>query len=65
MARTMFYKGDRADYVAELVKKYGSRPGIGGVTRTTTKYVKSVEIVAYEELETRTISYILTAIESL
>ncbi|EAX6259436.1 TRZ/ATZ family protein [Salmonella enterica] len=50
-------KGDRADYVAELCKKYGgvSLLGIGGASAINTKHVKSVEIVAYEELGTESI----------
>ncbi|WP_227652947.1 fumarate hydratase C-terminal domain-containing protein, partial [Klebsiella pneumoniae] len=50
-------KGDRADYVADLCKKYGgvSLLGIGGASAINTKHVKSVEILAYGELGTESI----------
>ncbi len=50
-------KGDRASYVADLCKQYGgvSFLGIGGASAINTKHVKSVEIVAYEELGTESI----------
>jgi fumarate hydratase subunit beta len=45
-------KGTRANYVADLCKKYGgvSFLGIGGASAINTKHVKSAEVVAYEHL---------------
>ncbi|MCP6127513.1 FumA C-terminus/TtdB family hydratase beta subunit [Klebsiella pneumoniae] len=53
-------KGDRADYVADLCKKYGgvSLLGIGGASAINTKHVKSVEILVYGELGTESIKKI-------
>ncbi len=53
----MLGKGDRADYVAELCKKYGgvSLLGIGGASAINADRIKSVEIVAYPELGTESI----------
>lgn len=45
-------KGTRADYVADLCKKYGgvSFLGIGVASALNTKHVKSAEVVAYEDM---------------
>ncbi len=53
----MLGKGDRADYVADLCKKYGgvSLLGVGGASAVNAARVKSVEIVAYPELGTESI----------
>lgn len=53
----MLGKGYRADYVADLCKKYGgvSFLGIGGASAINADRVKSVEIVAYGDLGTESI----------
>ncbi|MFT4021578.1 MAG: FumA C-terminus/TtdB family hydratase beta subunit [Acinetobacter sp.] len=52
-----FGKGNRAKYVADLCKTYQgvSFVGVGGASAINTRNVKSVEIVAYEELGTESI----------
>ncbi|AEE90715.1 hydro-lyases, Fe-S type, tartrate/fumarate subfamily, beta region [Tepidanaerobacter acetatoxydans Re1] len=53
----MIGKGQRADYVADLCKEYGAvyLLGIGGLSALYTKNIKSVEVVAYEDLGTESI----------
>lgn len=50
-------KGDRADYIPELCKKYGcvSLLGIGGASAINADRIKSLEIVAYPDLGTESI----------
>jgi fumarate hydratase subunit beta len=54
---SMLGKGTRADYVADLCKKYGgvSLLGIGGASAINTERIKSAEIVAYPDLGTESI----------
>lgn len=53
----MLCKGDRADYITDLCKKYGgvSLLGVGGASAINADRVKSVEIVAYPDLGTESI----------
>jgi fumarate hydratase subunit beta len=53
----MIGKGDRADYVADLCKKYGGvyLLSIGGASALISEQVKSCEVVAYEDLGTESI----------
>ncbi len=50
-------KGDRADYIAPLMKKYTGLylVGIGGTSALISKSVKSVEEIAYQDLKTESI----------
>lgn len=54
---SMLGKGDRAEYVAELCKKYGgiSFVSVGGASAINAAKIKSAEIVAYPELGTESI----------
>lgn len=53
----MIGKGDRADYVADLCKKYGGvyLLSIGGASAMISDQVKSCEVIAYEDLGTESI----------
>lgn len=53
----MIGKGDRADYVADLCREYGSAYllSIGGASAMISNQVKSCEVVAYEDLGTESV----------
>ncbi|NMW85302.1 TRZ/ATZ family protein [Peptoniphilus sp. AGMB00490] len=53
----MIGKGDRADYVADLCKKYGGvyLLSIGGASAMISNQVKSCDVIAYEDLGTESI----------
>ena len=53
----MIGKGDRADYVADLCKKYGGLYllSIGGASAMISNQVKSCDVIAYEDLGTESI----------
>lgn len=53
----MIGKGDRADYVADLCKKYGGvyLLSIGGASAMISDQVNSCEVIAYEDLGTESI----------
>lgn len=61
----MIGKGDRSDKVADLCRQYGGvyLLGIGGASAITTKQIKSVEVIAYEDLGTESIKKL--AVENL
>lgn len=53
----MIGKGDRADYVADLCKKYGGLYllSIGGASAMISEQVKTCDVVAYDDLGTESI----------
>lgn len=53
----MIGKGERSDYVADLCRQYGGVYflSIGGASALISKDVKSVEVIAYEDLGTESI----------
>ena len=53
----MIGKGDRADYVPELCRKYGGvyLLSIGGASAMISDQVKKCEVIAYDDLGTESI----------
>ena len=54
---SMIGKGDRANYVSDLCKKYGGvyLLSIGGASAMISEQVKSCEVIAYDDLGTESI----------